>query len=100
MRQNDFQIEFAYDGIVFYGLVHPEGSEFATRYRVSLESENQETYLNVLLLPSSSDLEDWAFECNEGEDATAYYEKELLEEIGEQVEAYLNKKSANSETDD
>jgi hypothetical protein len=95
MPQNDFQIDFIYDGVSYYWLVHPEGPDSAARYRVSLESENQENLLDILLLPSSSNLEDWEFRCGEGEEATAYYDKELLEEIGEQIEAYLNKHGAD-----
>jgi hypothetical protein len=96
MRQNDFQIEFAYDGVSYYGLVQPQGPDSDVRYRVSLESENQETLLDVLLLPSSSDLEDWDFQCGDGEEATAYYDKELLEEIGERIEEYLSKNNGGA----
>ena len=100
MSRNEFQIEFTFEGLNYYGLVHAEGSGSARRYRVSLENEEQQSLPEILLLPSPSDLEDWTFECNNGEAATAYYEKELLEGIGGEIEAYINKKKRSGRTDD
>ena len=85
MKTNEFQIEFTYDEVSYVGLVQPMDND---GYRVSLESDNQETYLDLLLTPSDSELEDWNFSCGDGEDALEHYDKELLEEIGEQIEAY------------
>lgn len=89
MPQTAFEIEFTYAGSPYAGLVRPLSSNPDSGYCVVLESENQELYLEILLLPASSPLEDWDFKCGEGEDASHYYDKELLEEIGEQVEAHL-----------
>lgn len=91
MAKQDFQIEFPYNGVSYYGLVRPQGPEANSGYRVSLESENQESYLDIILTPSASELEDWDFTCGDGEDATNHYDLELLEEIGEQIEEHFNK---------
>ena len=93
MSRNEFQIEFAYEGVKYYGLVHAEGPASTPRYRVSLENENQEFFLEILLLPAPSDLEDWIFECQDGEDATAYYDMELLEAVGGEIDAHIHKKT-------
>lgn len=92
MHTNEFQIEFTYDEISYAGLVQPIVHDGDIGYRVSLESDNQETYLDIILKPSASDLEDWNYSCEDGEDATRHYDKALLGEVGEQIEAYLTRR--------
>jgi hypothetical protein len=64
-------------------------------YTVYLESENQEAYLDVIAKPSRFAWGDWDFVCknpeNGGspENALVYYDKELLDEVGEAIEKYL-----------
>jgi len=92
MSNNEFQIEFNYDEISYVGLVQPIVNKGDIGYRVSLESDNQETYLDIILTPANSNIEDWDYSCVDGEDATHHYDKGLLEEVGEQIEAYLTKR--------
>ena len=87
MAESTFQIQFSFGGILYFGLVREEGGGF----NVNLEIENREAYLQILLTPSPSASEDWKFTCGGGEDATLYYDKGLLQEVGERIEAYLNK---------
>lgn len=87
MAESNFQIKFAYDGIMYYGLVREENDGFF----VDLEIEGHEAFLQILLTPSSSALKDWEFTCRNGEEATHYFDKGLLQEISQRIEAYLNK---------
>jgi hypothetical protein len=91
MKTSEFQIEFTYEEISYVGLVQPIVRDDDISYRVSLESDNQETYLDLILTPSDSDLEDWNYTCDDGDDATRHYDKALLDEVGERIEAYLTK---------
>jgi hypothetical protein len=88
MINEPFQIEFTYQDISYIGLVTPVIKNKKTGYLVDLESENQESNMRITLTPSNSALEDWDFECGEGEPATEYYDKDLLEEVGEAIEKY------------
>lgn len=88
MSSKEFQIEFTYQDIPYIGLVNPLSEGKETWYSVNLESENQESYIEITVKPSSSALEDWDYECKEGEDALEYYEKDLLQEIGEAIEKH------------
>ena len=88
MINEPFQIEFTYQDIPYIGLVTPVIKNKKTGYHVDLESENQESNMRITLTPSNSALEDWDFECGEGEAATEYYDKDLLEEVGEAIEKY------------
>jgi hypothetical protein len=90
----EFQIEFTYQDIPYVGLVRQLDRNDQAWYTVQLESENQESNLEILLKPSTSDVDDWDFYCINGEeeeDASAFYDKDLLTEIGEAVEAHLLK---------
>jgi hypothetical protein len=88
MISNEFQIEFTYDEVSYVGLVVSTRQDGDIGYRVHLESDNQEIYLDLILMPSDSELEDWVFTCGNAENAKKYYDKGLLEEVGEQIEAY------------
>ena len=90
MSTKEFQIEFTYQDIPYIGLVNPLQKGKETWYAVNLESENQESYIEIIAKPSVSALEDWDFVCKEGEDAIGYYEKDLLQEIGEAIEKQNN----------
>lgn len=92
MPLSEFQIEFLYNDVNYIGLVQPAGHN---RFRVNLENDNQETFMEVVLKPSSSTLEDWDFECGDGEDASQYFELGLLEEVGEQIESHLTGKATD-----
>lgn len=88
----EFQIEFIYQGIPYLGIVKPLDRNDQAWYAIQLESDNQESHLEIMLKPSTSDLNDWDFYCINGqEDASAYYDRDLLTEIGEAVEAHLLK---------
>jgi hypothetical protein len=89
MPGNEFQIEFTYDHIPFIGIVSPMEKGSETWYTVKLESENQESFLGIIAKPTRFLWEDWDFECENGENALSYYNKGLLEEIGEAIEKYL-----------
>ncbi|HXD77135.1 MAG TPA: hypothetical protein VN616_04970 [Puia sp.] len=93
----EFQIDFNYDGVYYQGVVRPftEGSHIS--YRVMLENENQELNMDIVLKPSASQLDDWEFECPDGKKAEEYFDKDLLTEIGEQVEAYLIREGQSRE---
>jgi hypothetical protein len=88
MAVKEFQIEFSYQDMPYIGLVNPIQKGKETWYAVNLESENQETYVEIIAKPSVSALEDWDFECKEGESAVDYYDKDLLQEIGEAIEKH------------
>jgi hypothetical protein len=98
MTPKEFQIEFTYDEVSYIGLVSPITRKGQTGYRVSLESDNQEAYLDLILMPSNSEIEDWLFTCDDGEDATKHYDKGLLEEVGEQIEAQQIKRLVDPAT--
>lgn len=89
MTSGNFEIEFRYDEVSYIGLVRPIEEKEPVSYRVSLESENQETKMDIVLRPSGSRLEDWDFFCEDGSRADRQYDKDLLTEIGEQVEEHL-----------
>ncbi len=91
MSDKEFQIEFFYQDIAYIGLVSPLGKK--NWYAINLESENQESFIEIVAQPSESELEDWTFTCLDGEDAMSYYDKDLLTEIGEAMERVLANKS-------
>lgn len=90
MSASTFQIEFNYDEIPYVGIVTPIRSGSETWYSVQLESENQENHITLIAKPSESSLEDWTFSCEDEGDPLDYYDKDLLVEIGEAIEAGLS----------
>ena len=98
MPFQEFQIDFTYDAVYYQGLVRPIAEDSQMSYRVMLENENQEASIDVILRPSRSQLDDWEFECPDGKKAEDHFDKDLLTEIGEQVEAYLIRDSQSRET--
>ena len=89
MTSQEFQIEFTYQHIPYLGLVKPISRKGDLWYTVDLESENQETHLQILARPSTSSWDYWDFECGAGEKATDHYDKELLDEVGEAIEKQM-----------
>lgn len=89
MAADIFQIEFVYDKTVYIGIVTPIIAGGETSYSIQVESENQESNLTLIAKPSLSALEDWDFECEDETDPLDYYDKGLLEEIGEAIEKHL-----------
>lgn len=89
MEFKEFKIEFTYDAIYYSGVVQPFDDGPDMLYHVTLENENQENSLDIILRPSRSPTDDWEFECPGGGLATDRFDKDLLIEIGEQVEAIL-----------
>jgi hypothetical protein len=89
MANEDFQIEFTFQNNPYIGLVKPLKRNNELWYSIDLESQNQESKMQIIARPSTSALEDWDFECVGGEPATAHYDKELLQEAGEAIEQYL-----------
>ena len=88
MPAEEFQIEFTFEDTAYIGLVNPIDKGQETWYRVNLESENQEKYVEIIAKPSASALEDWDFECEPAGNARLHYDKDLLDEIGEAIEKY------------
>jgi len=89
MDNADFQIEFTYQNIPYLGIVKPLERNGEVWYAVNLESENQERWVEIVARPSTSALEDWDFQCGDGEGAAEYYDKQLLQEVGEAIERYM-----------
>lgn len=89
MNLKAFALEFAYQGIHYRGLARPFLQDEGINYLVNVQDESQETAVEVVLGPTTSSLEDWDYECPDGGKADQRYDKELLIEIGEQVEACL-----------
>jgi hypothetical protein len=91
MSRNDFQIEFTHNGVQYLGFVRAIGVDASAGFSIILECENQQLYLEILGVPCASESEVWEFECGEGEDATHYYDKGLLEEIAREMQLHLNR---------
>ena len=89
MPAEPFQIEFNYQETPYIGIVTPIEKSKQTWYSVQLESENQESNVAIVARPSQSALEDWDFSCEGEDDPLDYYDKDLLQEIGEAIERYL-----------
>jgi hypothetical protein len=89
MATDQFQIEFTFQNIPFIGLVAPIEKGGQSWYSIDLESENQESYMRILGRLSNKPTEEWDFTCGDGEPATNYYDKDLLQEIGEAIEKHL-----------
>jgi hypothetical protein len=85
----EFEIDFRFQDMAYIGLVTPIDKTTEIWYSIRLESANQENYVEIIAKPSSSQLEDWDFTCNDGNEAIRYYDKDLLVEIGEAIEKYL-----------
>ena len=86
MESKVFQIEFTYQQVRYAGLAKPLERANQLWYSVDLESENQESRIQIIGRPATTTAEDWEFTCGEGEAATGYYDRALLEEIGEAIE--------------
>jgi quercetin dioxygenase-like cupin family protein len=89
MADEVFNIEFTYQQNPYVGLVRPLQKDRDTWYSVDLESENQESHVQIIAVPATTENGDWRFECSTGEFATTYYDKDLLWEVGEAIDKYL-----------
>ncbi|HMI60733.1 MAG TPA: hypothetical protein VK518_07495 [Puia sp.] len=85
----EFEIDFSFQDIEYIGLVTPIDKTTEIWYSIRLESSNQEIHVEIIAKPSPSQLEDWDFTCNDGNEAIHYYDQDLLVEIGEAIEKYL-----------
>ncbi len=89
MSSGEFTIEFSYEDVAYVGLVKPKNSNGETWYTVDLESDNQESYLQITLKPSNSEIDDWDFiVADDDADGSYHYDKDLLTEVGEAIERY------------
>lgn len=89
MKEQEFQIEFTHEGIFYRGLVRPFRKDSEVRYAISVEDAGQEKKVDIVLCPTASLLDEWTYELKDGTRADQCYNNDLLEEIGEQVEACL-----------
>ena len=94
MAADTFTIEFSHGGTEYMGIVTPIKSGKETWYSVQVESENQESNITIIAKPSQTALEDWDFVCEDETDPLDYYDKDLLTEIGEAIEAWLSDNDA------
>ena len=85
----EFQIDFNYQDVPYVGLVTPIDVGSNTSYKINLESENQESFVEIVGSPSAGEPGDWKFICSNGNNPTDYYDKQLLQEIGEAIEKKL-----------
>jgi hypothetical protein len=89
MSSDQFQIEFSYQNLPFIGLVASFQKGRECWYSGELESEIQESHMRILGRLSNPTTDEWDFTCGDGEPATNYYDKKLLQEIGEAIEKHL-----------
>lgn len=82
---NEFVIDFRYRGAAYMGLVTPKRGDCPNGYTVKLESENQETNLDIFANPCGEGKMDWCFT---GASEEGEYDIDLLREIGEAIEKY------------
>ena len=82
----NFTIDFTYDGTSYKALVSPKDENGVIVYSVQLESENQETFVEILARAPGDDTNEWVFKCPDDQEPSEYYDKKLLEEIGEAIE--------------
>jgi len=90
----DFQIAITFQQTPYCGMVRQVDKNDQVWYVIQLEGGKQERHLEIVLKPSTSDMDDWDFYCMDGhgeEDASAFYDKALLTAIGKAVEAHLLK---------
>ena len=81
---DNFTIDFSYHGVLYKALVIPQQEEGA--YSVQLESERQENFVEIIATAPGRGTDYWTFKCPGDEEASAHYDQELLEEIGEAIE--------------
>jgi len=62
-----FVIDFIYDGIPYRGLVTGKKENDISSYSVKVESQNQESYLEIVANPCGEDKMDWCFKESDSE---------------------------------
>lgn len=85
---NPFIIDFLYNGIPYRGLVTANGENDILSYSVKVESENQESYLNIVANPCGEEKMDWCFKDPDAETENTIFDKNFLQEIGEAIEKH------------
>jgi hypothetical protein len=83
-----FVIDFLYDGIPYRGLVTTNRADDTLSYSVKVESQNQESYLEIVANPCGEDKMDWCFKDADAEPDSQTFDKNFLQEIGEAIEKY------------
>jgi hypothetical protein len=83
-----FSIEFQYGGIPYQGLVRPGEENGQIYYAVQMESDNQESYLQLIAKPCHTDKMDWCLREMQSDAPGAGMDKDLIQEIGEAIEKY------------
>jgi hypothetical protein len=82
----NFTIDFTYDGTSYKAMVIPEQRTDTMYYHVQLESENQESFVEIIASPPGANNDHWIFKCPDDQEPSENYDKKLLEEIGEAIE--------------
>jgi hypothetical protein len=82
----NFTIGLTYGGISYKAIVTPEEQNGMTAYHVQLESENQESFVDIIAKPPGSGTDLWTFTCPDDQEPPENYDKKLLDEIGEAIE--------------
>jgi hypothetical protein len=82
-----FNIDFTYEGVAFIGLVTADPESGQDYYIVKIESENQESYADIIAIPPDKDGL-WIFKCADKTGPPESYDKSLLSEIGEAIEKH------------
>jgi hypothetical protein len=85
---SEFTIDFVYNGFPYTGIVKPIAEGDGMKYSVKVESENQESHLEIVANNCGSDKLDWCFYCPEGEEPPKDFDKAFLQEIGEAIEKH------------
>lgn len=83
-----FSIELLYGGVAYQGLVRPGQENGQTYYSVQIESDNQESYLEIVAKPCGTDKMDWCMREKDEDGNDGKTDKNLLQEIGEAIEHY------------
>ena len=90
MNAEQARFEFTQSGNLFTGHIWPIEQGWVTGYVIALKTGDKELNPDILFSPSASPNKDWDWSCG-GEDALLFYDRMLLEEIGEQIAVRLLK---------
>lgn len=82
----NFTIDLTYDGINYAALVIPKQENGIFTYNIKLDSENQESFVEIIADPPGNGRDHWVFKCPDDQEPFEYYDKRLLEEVGEAIE--------------
>jgi hypothetical protein len=82
----NFTIDLTYDGVSYAAIVIPKQENGMVTYNIKLDSENQESFVEIIAVPPGNGIDQWIFKCPDDQEPFEYYDKRLLEEIGEAIE--------------